>query len=124
MTIDEAIIRADRLRPNPYTREEKIGWLSALDGMIVEEVLKIHQGALENFSGYGPEVDGGTVLLAQAPYDEDLYPAYLESRMDRESGETARYNVSASLFNGAYLTYLDWYNRTHTPVRKVEKFIL
>ena len=52
MTIDEAIIRADRLRPNPYTREEKIGWLSALDGMIVEEVLKIHQGALENFSGY------------------------------------------------------------------------
>ena len=124
MTIGEALARADRLRPNGFTREEKIAWLSALDGMLRQEVLLVHEGEPGAFRGYDAQTDPDTVLLAQPPYDEDLYTAYLESRMDRESGETARYNVSASLFNGAYMTWMDWYNRTHRPLRTVERFRL
>jgi len=122
MTIGEALRRADRLRPNGFTQEEKIAWLSALDGMLWQEVMRVHEGAPEAFRGYDAGTDSNTVLLAQPPYDEDLYTAYLESRMDRESGETARYNVSASLFNGAYMTWMDWYNRTHRPLRTVGLF--
>ena len=124
MTIREAIERADRLRPNAFTGEEKTAWLSALDGMIFEEILKNHADAPEKFDGYNRDTDLGTVLLAPPPYDEELYTAFLESKMDRESGETARYNVSANLFNGAYLTFMDWYNRTYAPLRPVERFRL
>lgn len=43
MTITEAIAAIDRLRPNQYTQEEKILWLSQLDGQIYAELLQRRQ---------------------------------------------------------------------------------
>lgn len=43
MTIAEALAAIDALRPNMFTQAEKLGWLSACDGMIWEEILKRRQ---------------------------------------------------------------------------------
>ncbi len=43
MTISEAIGAIDRLRPNQYSREEKVSWLSDLDGQIYTEILQRRQ---------------------------------------------------------------------------------
>ena len=39
MTISDAITMVDALRPNQYSQDMKIRWLSRLDGMIWQEVI-------------------------------------------------------------------------------------
>ena len=113
MTINEAIETADRRRPNAYGAEVKLRWLSALDGMIWEELFRPRaDGPLPPFPGYvGASPD--TPLLIGPPYDEDVYNYFLQSRIDAENGEMARYNQSVTLFNSAFRLYQNWYNRTH-----------
>lgn len=42
MTLQEALDRADMLRPNNQDKDLKIRWLSELDGLICREILSIH----------------------------------------------------------------------------------
>ena len=122
MTIIEAINRTDELKPNSYTRLQKIGWLSTLDGMIHRDIIMTHQDPdPAEFAGYDDTTDIETELLVGAPF-EDLYIYWLESRIDYYNGETARYNNSITTFNSAYLTFQNDYNRNHQPVGKEMKY--
>ena len=124
MTIREAIEQTDALKDNQYSQEQKIKWLSDLDGLITKELVMTHEGNTgEEFTGYGGNTDVETVLLVPFPYS-DVYRWFLESRIDLSNGEIAKYNNSVSLYNNAYLTYTDYYNRTHMPVQKVTHFTL
>ena len=128
MTIAEAIARIDRLCPNQYTTADKVLWLSKLDGRIWREVLMTHEcPSVQEWEGYSSEtetVGGETVLvdrdvelLVPYPYDEDVYTNFLAAQIAKENAETAKYNVSIALFDGAYSAYQKLYNRTHMPVR-------
>ena len=104
------------MKPNQYDNETKVRWLSKLDGMIFWEVIATHEGStLTQFDGYG-EADPDTVLLVPYPYDEDIYNYFLQSQIDKENGEMAKYNQSVVLYNNAYQTFWNWYNRTHVPL--------
>ena len=39
MTIDQAVARCDSVKPNQYSREDKVRWLSEADGQIRREIL-------------------------------------------------------------------------------------
>lgn len=117
MTIKECIDRVDSVKPNQYSIEDKVRWLSFLDGIIINEVIKTHEGyenEYEEFEGYSAD-ELGVKLIAEAPYDV-LYEAFLKMKIDEENGETARYNNSATLFNSYMMTYRKYYNRTHRPL--------
>lgn len=43
MTISEALAAINALRPNMYTQEEKLAWISQCDGLIWQDVLKLRQ---------------------------------------------------------------------------------
>lgn len=135
MTIQEAVDRIDRLCPNQYTEPDKIIWLSKLDGRIYREVLLTHENpSVSDWSGYSTEtevVDNRTVykdadveLLVPYPYDEDIYTNFLAAQIAKENAETAKYNVSIALFDGAYNAFQNQYNRTHLPVRPSYNFHL
>ena len=132
MTTGEAIRRVDELKPNAYTDQMKISWLSELDGKIFEEVILTHidehipppgifyphdapEMEVEVFSEYSTLEDE---LIVPFPYAGDVYTFYLMSQIDLHNAETAKYNQSITLYNAAYQTYFDWYNRTHKPIRK------
>lgn len=123
MTIIEAINRIDTLKPNSYTQQEKIKWLSTLDGIIKNEIIDTHKGG-ENisFNGYNENTLLTTELLVPAPYDE-VYLYWLESKIDYYTGETQKYNNSISMFNTAYSNYEKIYTRDHMPIRKKPRFI-
>lgn len=123
MTIEEAVALVDRMKPNAYDHEIKVKWLSKLDGMIFREVILTHAGHHEReFTGYDAAYPD-TELLVPFPYDEDVYNYFLQMQIDKENGETAKYNQSAALFNNAYKTFCDWYNRTHMPLPAKAQFI-
>ena len=123
MTIQDAIELVDRLKPNQYPETLKIQWLSKLDGQIFDEVFAAHEGsAIESFAGYNEDTPQDTELLVPHPFDTDLYSYYLQAAIDRENAETTKYNQSITLYNNAYLTFQNWYNRTHMPRRRGLRF--
>lgn len=121
MLIAEAIETADRLKPNAYSREEKVKWLSDIDMQIYREIILTHEGEMEDFIGYDGETDiESTRLIAPPPYDE-LYIHGLKRQIDLNNEEYAKYNNDCLLFNSAYTNFYDWYNREHES-RSVECF--
>lgn len=118
MTIKECIDNVDNIKPNQYTIRDKVAWLSFIDEIIINDVLKTHEGydgRYDDFTGYS-EDKLSVALIVPSPYDR-LYMAYLNMKIDEENGETARYNNSATLFNSYMMEYRKYYNKTHLPLR-------
>lgn len=114
MTIDQAINTLDARRNNTFSRQEKIGWLSQLDGLIFQGVISTHQGEGESFAGYTTDTDPQTRLLVPEPW-EDIYLHYMQAQMDYINGEMTRYANAAALYNSVLTAYKNHYNRSHAP---------
>ena len=123
MTIAEAISKVDALKPNTYTPEDKIDWLSTLDHRVKTQIIDAHQ---HNdpifFYGYDSISDQETELLVPAPFDE-MYLRWLEAMIDYHNSDDDRYNNAIILFNNAYEGYKKHYTRTHMPISKGKRFI-
>ena len=122
MTIKECIDIVDDLKPNQYSTKVKVMWLSFIDEIIINDVLKTHKGydgRYDDFTGYS-EDKLSVPLIVESPYDR-LYTAYLKMKIDGENGETTRYNNSAGLFNSYMMEYRKFYNKTHMPLSAAEK---
>ena len=115
MTIIEAINRTDALKQNLFSQEQKVNWLSKVESMIKRLVIDTHEGG-ENaaFTGYDKNTPTETVLIVPEPYDE-LYLRFLEAQIDYHNREISSYNMSVELFDAAYQSFADFYNRTHLP---------
>lgn len=122
MTLMDALHLIDSIKPNSYSQDVKIAWLSTLDGIIKAEIIDTHEGA-DNvvFNGYKEDTDLNTKLLVPAPYDE-IYLFWLESKIDYWNGEIGKYNNSIAMYNEAYSTFAKHYNRMHMPKSKKLKF--
>ena len=118
MTVMECITLVDALKPNQFDLETKVKWLSDIDGTIVRELIDTHESSplKGEFFPYTPE-NTSRNLIAPHPYDI-LYRWYLESQIDLGNMEIGKYNNTRSLFNNAYQTYTDHYNRTHMPKQR------
>lgn len=117
MTIKDCIDKVDNIKPNQYTIKDKVMWLSFIEEIIINEVLKTHEGydgRYDNFEGYSE--DRLTVpLIVPSPYDR-LYEEYLKMMIDKENGEIARYNNSMVSYNTYMSEYRKHYNKTHLPL--------
>ena len=123
MTIAEVISKVDSLKPNTYTPEDKVGWLSTLDARVKSQIIDSHEGCCESpFHGYDSLLDQETELLVPAPYDE-MYLRWLEAMIDYHNSEDDRYNNAITLFNNAYEGYKKHYTRTHMPKSHGNRFI-
>ena len=122
MTIKECIDIVDNLKPNQYTIVDKVSWLTFIEEIIINDVLKTHEGydgRYDEFSGYTEEKISVT-LIVPSPYDR-LYTEYLKMMIDKENGETTRYNNSAASFNTYMSEYRKYYNKTHMPLNPTRK---
>ena len=120
MTIKDCIDIVDNIKPNQYTIRDKVMWLSFIEEIIINEVLKTHEGydgRYDDFEGYS-EDKISAVLIVPSPYDR-LYTAYLKMKIDQENGEITRYNNSMALYNTYMLEYRKHYNKTHMPINTV-----
>ena len=122
MTIREAIAKIDALKLNTFTQSNKVAWLSAIDGIIKNEIIDTHEGGEGiPFNGYDDNTPTDTVLLVPAPYD-DIYIRWLEAQMDYTNNEYGKYGNSMTMYNAAYSAYERYYNRNHMPLGKSFKY--
>lgn len=123
MTIIEAINHVDRVKPNAYSQQDKVRWLSTLDGVVKNEIIDTHEGGEDVvFEGYNDETLLTTELLIPAPYD-DAYIRYLEMQIDYANAEYGKYNNSAAAYNTAFSAFEKYYNREHMPRSKGKRFL-
>ena len=117
MTIQEALDLTDEMKPNLMSRKIKMKYLTELEQLIHAEILMKHMHRPEQATqpAYTEDTDPGTVLLAPDPYAM-VYVYWLMSKIDMINQEDARYNNDRALFEQAYLTLGDWWNRTFLPV--------
>lgn len=120
MTLQQALNLTDELMPNTMERATKIGYLSQIDGLIYHEILLTHEHTPEQevCPEYDSDTDQGTVLLVPDNYAEDLYTNWLFSKIDLQNREMDMYNNHRALFENAYDTMHDWWNRTYMPVQR------
>lgn len=105
----DAIRRVDILEPNQYGVDQKLRWLSLLDGQIYEELISAYDPEKEKPGEY---VTGEEELLAPMPYAEGIYCRYLQAMIAAENFESAKYNQQIVLYNGAFQQYRDWICRS------------
>lgn len=122
MKLGDAISRLDELKPNSFSRGQKIFWLSTLDSTVKEEIIDRHEGAEEiTFAPYGESTADSTELLIPAPYDE-VYLRYMEAQIDYANGEYDRFNNSNTMYAAAYTAFARAYNRSHLPLGGKRKY--
>ena len=119
MTVESICGLVDIKEPNSYSTDEKVAWLSNLDGKIFEEVIKKYaeyDPDEDTFTPYTSSTYSTDTLLIDAPYGEDIYVHYLIAMIAQGNGETSRYNQQIALYNTAYSQWWNHYNTTHHPV--------
>lgn len=124
MTINQAITRLRAMKKTQMDDNTLIGWLSELDGMIYEEIVKWHEQDKDKDGNtvvpahgpYNEDTDVETELLVPAPY-ADVYIYYLMAQLEQISGDFNRYNNSMIMYNTRLQAFASWYNRNHMPVQ-------
>lgn len=106
MTVRKAIKRADALRMNTLSDEQKAAWIYDLDGQLAE---MFEQSPQENT---WPEID--KELLMPAPHEE-IYQLYLICKIDYYNQEMSLYANDLAFYNAALAEAKAWYRRQHRP---------
>ena len=119
MTIQQVLDSIDECKPNAFSMQQKIAWLSETEHQVVEEILKCHEGWPEGleFEGYNDETPMDTVMLVPDAYAE-IYHHALARKMDSKNGELDKYQNNTLLFNAMYQAFSDYWTRTHMPKSK------
>lgn len=107
MKPNKAIEKVDRLKPNSYSEEDKLGWINELDGMVQRLVIQA-----DEIKQYAYPDDLDKELLIPAPFD-DCYTLFLEAKIDYYNREYANYNNSAMMFDAQFSEYKKAYVREH-----------
>jgi hypothetical protein len=121
MTINEVITQVQELKPNQIPDEIMVRWLSVLEGKIIDEIILTHElSEIVEFTGYTIN-DMDTELMVPDTY-ADVYIYYLEAMIDQTNNEGARYASSMQMFNSAWQSYANFYNRNNKPIGYPLKF--
>ena len=115
MTLIEAITQADETNKNPYSRKQKIVWLSRVEAMVKDVVIDAHEGVESfHFTGFDDNTPLNTDLIMPQPYDE-CYIHWLHAQVYYANEEIDRYNRSMTMFNSMFDGFKSYYKKNHKP---------
>lgn len=128
MTVAEIINKYKRQNEDDINMEELIEWVETLDRLIYEEIIMTHEG----FEKYLPTSEDDTEdyfadygllseVIADMPY-HNIYIYYIDMRWYQLNKETNNYNAAVTMFEDAYRTYANYYNRHHKPLQTQAKW--
>ena len=116
MTYRDVIRRADEEKPNAFSDQTKMAWVSALDGRLAANIFLMDVECIRKLKREcTSELD--EELLVTWPHD-DLYVFWLEAMIDRANGEDDRYQNSMQLYNAAYSDFVTWFARSYEPAQR------
>ena len=82
----------------------------------MEDVIRTHEGGITTaFRAYDGDTPLDTRLLVPAPFEE-MYLHYMLAQLHYHNGEYDRYNRAMEQFRAVWDAFVNFYNRTHTPL--------
>lgn len=114
MKLQEAIELVDEVKPNAFDSKVKVAWLNALEGRIAASVFLLAPVEVRQLQYRFPE-DLETELLVTAPHD-DIYPLWLQAKIDEANGEYDKYQNTMRIYNEHYGSFLRWFAGLYDPV--------
>ncbi len=115
MTIREAIRQTDDIKPNSFTEQTKLKWLSDLEGRLALNTFLLAAAELRYFQ-YGYPGDMDVELLVQPPHD-NIYTAFLAAKIDEANGEYEKYQNSMAGYNALYGDFVRWFAAMYEPAQ-------
>ena len=113
MTINDAIGRLGSLMQDTYSVQDKVRWLSEVDGKVKATIVDVHEdGGPGHCCQYDPDLDMDLELLVGPPFEE-VYLRYLEAQIHYHNEEYDRYDAAIALFERLLEEYRNWYHRRH-----------
>lgn len=121
MKVKELLDEIDEQKPNKYTQENKLRWLSVCERKLIDSVILKHampQDIIDRWASFTKYTDSdlSKELLAEDAYC-DLYKYYIYAMIDSTNGETKRYEGSMQLYNMMLKDYADLINRNYMPIQ-------
>ncbi len=112
MNVQEAIEKADAVRPNTVPDTLKAQWIYELEADL-SEMLRIEEPPKNEYPDYDPD------LIMPEGHD-GIYPLYLMAMIDNANEETALYANDFAVFNRAYVEARQWWVRTHKAPKPIK----
>ena len=107
MTIESCMQLVETMLPNRVSDEVKLRFLGEAEWKVRVELLGEDPQTLPIFD---PSTPKSTELTAPHPYDQ-LYWQYVLAMLSYASGDIARYENAAGLFNASYQSFGKWLKR-------------
>ena len=108
-TPNKVIETVDRVKPNAYEPEDKLRWISELDGLIRRVVMQAEEAAEYRY----PD-DGDRDLLVPYPFD-DIYSLYMQAKIDFYNKDYNDYNNAVAVFQERFDEFRKAYIRENMP---------
>ncbi len=119
MKVSEVIERYKRINEDNIDIDLALSWVKELEMMIYDEIVMSHEG----FEKYVPEEgsyfdDWGmdSDVIADMPY-QSVYTSYIDMQMYQMTKESQNFNAAVNVFQNAYWTFMNAYNRKHMPLQ-------
>ena len=112
MTVQEAIAKADRLRPNTHEDADKVTWVNVVERHVVDH-MNLHVGY--DMTVPALTADDMDKALTLDGTDTELYVLYLAAMYDYYNGEFDRYNNGALQYNKRLEEWRAQFRREHMP---------
>lgn len=107
MKLSEAMARADALRLNTVSEEQKAKWIWELEGQLGEMASILPRPC--------PWPEGkDTILLLTGPYEE-VYQLYLAAKIDYYNQEMGLYANDRATYETMLAEARAWWRRKHRP---------
>ncbi len=109
MTLGECVQRADALRPNAYSEDEKARWVLELEG-------ELERDFFSRYEGWAPSEtapDRASTLRASGPFEE-LYVFRVLARLELADQAWDSCNAYNALANELLSEFKKAWHRTHT----------
>lgn len=121
MTLTEMLGQIDKLNPNDMDAEQKRAWILQLEKQICDETLDTHELGAEEaekraYIGAAEGLADDYELLVPTQYAE-VYRRYVDAQIAMAACDTDAYENAYTLHNNALLTYKNYFNRTHRPLK-------
>ncbi len=114
MKVKDAIDYANEMKPNAFSTKTLLGWLNALEGRIAADVFLLSKVEIDQLQL--TEEDMGTTLLVDPPHD-DIYPLWLQAKIDEANGEYDKYQNSMQIYNEHYGNFVCWFVNQYEPAQ-------
>ena len=113
-TFKEIISRVNEMKPNVFSQQTKLNWLTSLNGKLAADIFLMDINEIRALPQGDEALDSQP--LVGFPHEE-IYEEYLIAKIDAANGEAREYQNRMQVYDSYYSNFVTWFKATYDPVQ-------